>query len=82
MNEGTIGEIRMFAGQFAPKYWSFCYGQILPINQNQALFSVLGTMYGGNGVATFALPDFRGRIPVGFSNEIPLGEWQEKKHIP
>jgi len=74
MYEGTIGEIRMFAGQFAPKNWAFCHGQILSINQNQALFSVLGVMYGGNGVTTFALPDFRGRIPVGFSNEIPLGE--------
>ncbi|QLL57200.1 phage tail protein [Empedobacter falsenii] len=74
MYEGTIGEIRMFAGPYAPRNWAFCYGQILSINQNQALFSILGAMYGGNGVTTFALPDFRGRIPVGFSNEISLGK--------
>jgi microcystin-dependent protein len=63
--EGTIAEIRFFAGTFAPKAWAFCQGQILAINQNTALFSLLGTTYGGNGVTTFALPDFRGRLPVG-----------------
>ncbi|MBP6409479.1 MAG: phage tail protein [Pseudarcicella sp.] len=63
--EGTIGEIRMFAGNFAPKTWSFCSGQIVSIAQNTALFSILGTTYGGNGTTTFALPDFRGRVPVG-----------------
>lgn len=63
--EGTIGEIRMFAGNFAPKNWAFCQGQIMPIAQNTALFSILGTTYGGNGQTTFSLPDLRGRVPVG-----------------
>jgi len=63
--EGTIGEIRMFAGTFAPKNWAFCQNQLLPISQNTALFSILGTTYGGNGQTTFALPDFRGRVAVG-----------------
>jgi microcystin-dependent protein len=54
--EGTIGEIRLFAGNFAPRNWQFCNGQLLPISQNQALFSILGTQYGGNGQTTFALP--------------------------
>lgn len=63
--EGTIGEIRMFAGNFAPRAWAFCQNQILSIAQNTALFSILGTTYGGNGQTTFALPDFRGRVAVG-----------------
>lgn len=63
--EGTIGEIRMFAGNFAPKNWAFCQGQLLPISPNTALFSVLGTVYGGDGRSTFALPDLRGRVPIG-----------------
>jgi len=63
--EGTIAEIRMFAGNFAPRNWAFCSSQILAIAQNTALFSLLGTTYGGNGQTTFALPDFRGRVPVG-----------------
>ena len=63
--EGTIGEIRMFAGNFNPRNWAFCQGQLLPIQQNTALFSILGTTYGGNGQTTFALPDFRGRVAVG-----------------
>jgi len=63
--EGTIAEIRMFAGNFAPRNWAFCANQILPIAQNTALFSLLGTTYGGNGQTTFALPDFRGRVAVG-----------------
>jgi microcystin-dependent protein len=63
--EGTIGEIRMFAGNFSPRTWLFCQNQILSIAQNTALFSILGTTYGGNGQTTFALPDFRGRVPVG-----------------
>ena len=64
--DSIIGEIRMFAGNFAPTGWAFCQGQLLPIAQNQALFSLLGTTYGGNGTTTFALPDLRGRVPVGF----------------
>ena len=60
-----IGIIKMFAGNFAPRGWALCQGQILSIAQNTALFSILGTTYGGNGQTTFALPDFRGRGPVG-----------------
>jgi len=63
--EGMIGEIRLFAGNFAPRAWAFCEGQLLPINQNQALFSILGTIYGGDGRTTFALPDLRGRVALG-----------------
>jgi microcystin-dependent protein len=66
LSEFFIGEIRMFAGTFAPRYWAFCNGQLLPISQNTALFSLLGTSYGGNGVNTFALPDLRGTTPIGF----------------
>ncbi len=62
--EGFIGEIRFFAGNFAPRSWAFCEGQLLAIAQNQALFSILGTTYGGDGRTTFALPDLRGRAPI------------------
>lgn len=62
--EGFIGEIRMFAGNFAPRGWAFCNGQLLAINSNNALFSILGTTYGGDGRSTFALPDLRGRVPM------------------
>jgi microcystin-dependent protein len=61
-----LAEIRMFSFNFPPKGWGLCNGQLLPINQNQALFSLLGTTYGGNGVTTFALPDLRGRAPIHF----------------
>lgn len=60
-----LAEIVLFAGNFAPRGWAFCQGQILSINQNSALFSLLGTTYGGDGQTTFALPDLRGRVPVG-----------------
>jgi microcystin-dependent protein len=63
-NEPYIGEIVLFAGNYAPQGWAFCNGQLLSIAQNQALFSILGTTYGGNGQTTFALPDLRGRVPV------------------
>lgn len=66
--EGTIGEIRMFAGNFAPRTWAFCHGQLLPINANAALFSILGTTYGGDGRTTFALPELRGRVALGVGN--------------
>ena len=59
-----IGQIMMFAGNFAPRGWALCDGQLLPIQQNQALFSILGTTYGGDGRTTFALPDLRGRLPM------------------
>src|SRR6185295_7084080 len=64
MSQPFMGEIKIISWNFAPKGWAFCNGQFLPINQNQGLFSLLGTMYGGNGQTTFALPDFRGRIPI------------------
>lgn len=63
--EGTIGEIRMFAGNFAPRTWAICQGQIMSISQNTALFAILGTTYGGDGQTTFALPNLAGRVPVG-----------------
>jgi microcystin-dependent protein len=67
-----IGAIFLFAGNFAPRGFAFCAGQILPISQNSALFSILGTTYGGNGTSTFALPDLRGRAPIGAGNGGPL----------
>tara|TARA_R110002073_G_scaffold233329_2_gene394526 strand:+ start:13050 stop:13640 length:591 start_codon:yes stop_codon:yes gene_type:complete len=66
--DNTLGEIRIFAGNFAPRGWALCEGQILPINENQALFSLLGTTYGGDGRTTFALPDLRGRAPMHAGN--------------
>ena len=66
MAEPFLGSIVLFGGNFAPQGWAFCQGQILPITQNTALFSLLGTTYGGNGTTTFALPDLRGRAPIGF----------------
>lgn len=74
MSEPFIGEIRMVGFKFAPRGWAFCDGQLLPINQNTALFSILGTTYGGDGKTNFALPDLRGRLPVHASDEIPLGQ--------
>lgn len=74
-----LGEIRMFAGNFAPAGWAMCNGQLLAISQNAALFAIIGTFYGGNGINTFALPDFRGRVAVhqgqgaGLSNYV-MGE--------
>jgi len=79
MSDPFVAEIRMFAGNFAPTGWAMCDGQLLPISQNTALFSLLGTFYGGDGRTTFALPDLRGRIPLqqgqgpGLSNR-DLGE--------
>ncbi len=64
MSEPFVGEIRMFAGNFAPRGWAYCDGQLLAVSQNDALFSLLGTIYGGDGRTTFGLPDMRGRIPI------------------
>ena len=64
MSDPFLGEIKLFAGNFAPRGYALCQGQLLSIAQNSALFSILGTTYGGNGVNTFALPDLRGRVPV------------------
>ncbi|WP_374583289.1 phage tail protein [Pseudoduganella sp.] len=74
MSEAYLAEVRMTAFNFAPKGWALCNGQFLPINQNQALFAILGTTYGGNGVTTFALPDLRGRVPVHFGQSFSLGQ--------
>lgn len=65
MSEPFLGEVKLFAGNFAPRGWAFCEGQLMSIAQNQALFSLLGTTYGGDGRTTFGLPDLRGRAPVG-----------------
>lgn len=72
MAEAYLGEIRIFAGTFAPRHWALCQGQIVPIVNNEALFSLIGTTYGGDGRTTFALPDFRGRIPVGDGTGVGL----------
>jgi microcystin-dependent protein len=75
--EGTIGEIRLFAGTFAPQSWLLCQGQLISISANQALYSILGTTYGGDGVQTFGLPNFAGRLATGsgqgpgLSNYVP-----------
>ncbi|ARU60748.1 phage tail protein [Tumebacillus avium] len=76
MSEPFVGEVRLFANNYAPRGWMFCEGQILQINQNQALYSLLGNVYGGDGVTTFALPDYRGRVPIHVSPTIPLGTSQ------
>lgn len=68
MDEAFIGSIVLFAGNFAPRNWAFCNGQILNIAQNTALFSILGTTYGGNGQTTFALPNLNGRVAIGAGN--------------
>lgn len=74
MGTPMMGEIKIISWNFAPQGWAFCNGQFLPINQNQALFSILGTMYGGNGQTTFALPDFRGRVPIHQGSGHAVGE--------
>jgi microcystin-dependent protein len=74
VSEPFLGEIKIISWNFPPKGWAFCNGQLLPINQNQALFSILGTTYGGNGQTTFALPDFRGRGPIHVGDGHVLGE--------
>ena len=66
--EGVLAVIWMFGGNFAPRNWAFCQGQLLPIAQNQALFSLLGTTYGGDGRTTFGLPNLQGRVPMGAGN--------------
>jgi len=77
MAEAFLGEIRMFGGNFAPRGWAFCAGQLLPIAQNSALFALLGTTYGGNGQTTFALPDLRGRVPVSFGQGPGLSNYAQ-----
>ena len=74
MAEPFLSEIRIMSFNFAPKGWALANGQLLPINQNQALFSLLGTVYGGNGQTNFALPDLRGRVPIHEGSGHTLGE--------
>lgn len=74
MSNPFLSEIRIISWNFAPKGWAFCNGQLLPINQNQPLFALLGTTYGGNGQTNFALPDLRGRTPIHMGSGFTLGE--------
>src|SRR6185436_13141950 len=74
MSEPFLSEIKIMSFNFPPKGWALCDGQLLPINQNQALFSLLGTTYGGNGQTNFGLPDLRGRVPIHVGNSHTLGE--------
>lgn len=73
MADEVLGEIRLFAGEFAPSGWAKCDGALLPIAGNEALFSILGVSYGGDGSSTFRLPDLRGRVPIGGSGTAPIG---------
>jgi microcystin-dependent protein len=74
MAQPYVGEIRMFAGNFAPAGWMFCEGYLLPISEYETLFTLIGTTYGGDGESTFALPDLRGRIPVHQGNGYVLAQ--------
>jgi microcystin-dependent protein len=74
MSTPFLAQIEIFSFNFAPKGWALCNGQLLPINQNQALFSLLGTTYGGDGRVNFALPDLRSRVPISFGDGFTLGE--------
>ena len=74
MAQPYVGEIRMFAGNFAPAQWMFCEGQLLPISENETLFQLIGTTYGGDGENTFGLPDLRGRLPIHQGNGFVLAE--------
>jgi microcystin-dependent protein len=77
MSDPFVAEIRMFGGNFAPTGWALCDGQLLPISQNTALFSLLGTMYGGNGQSTFALPDLQGSAPLMWGQGAGLSLYDE-----
>jgi microcystin-dependent protein len=74
MSQPFVGEIRMFAGNFAPVGWAFCDGALMPISENDVLFELIGTTYGGDGQSTFAMPDLRGRVPVHAGNGYVVGE--------
>ena len=74
MSEPFLAEVRMVGFNFPPRGWAFCDGQLLPINQNQSLYSLLGTMYGGDGRTSFALPDLRGRVPIHVGNGYQEGQ--------
>lgn len=77
MSEGFLGEVRMIANNYAPRNWALCHGQLLPIAQNQALYALLGTTYGGDGRTSFALPDLRGRCVMG-SGSVPGGVYKQR----
>lgn len=86
MENPVIGQIQLFGFNFPPRGWAFCHGQILAINQNPALFSLLGTMYGGDGQSTFALPDLRGRVAIGFGqgpglSQRTIGEFSGAENV-
>lgn len=74
MSDQYLGEIRTFSGNYAPKGWAMCNGQLLPISNNQALYTLIGTTYGGDGKTTFALPDLRGRIGIHMGTGYPLAQ--------
>ena len=74
MGAPYVGEIRIFAGNFPPAGWMFCEGQLLPISENETLFNLIGTTYGGDGQSTFALPDLRGRVPMHMGNSVVLAQ--------
>ncbi len=80
MSDYYVGEIRIFAGNYAPEGWNMCDGSLLSISQYQLLFSLIGTTYGGNGTTTFALPDFRGRLPVGQGQGTNLANYTLGQH--
>jgi microcystin-dependent protein len=74
MSEPFVGEIRMFAGNFAPVGWALCQGQVMPISENETLFNLIGTTYGGDGQLTFALPNLQSRIPMHIGQSLGLGQ--------
>ncbi|MBL8439199.1 MAG: phage tail protein [Zoogloeaceae bacterium] len=81
MSDPYVGEIRMFAGNYAPNGWAFCDGSLLPISQNEVLFALIGTIYGGDGQTTFALPDLRGRVPVHVGPSNPIGQMAGSENV-
>ena len=81
MAQPFVGEIRMFAGNFAPAGWALCDGQLLPIAENEVLFALIGTTYGGDGQSTFALPDLRGRIPIHNTTTHPIGQFAGAEQV-
>src|SRR5690242_11105004 len=81
MSSPFVGEIRMFAGNFAPAGWAFCQGQLMAIDQNTTLFTLIGTTYGGDGQTTFGLPDLRGRLPLHQGNGFVIGQMAGEESV-
>lgn len=81
MLDQFIGIVKIFAGNFAPEGWAFCNGQLLPINDNEALFSIIGTTYGGDGMTNFALPNLNGRVPIGTGQSTVLGQASGSENV-